>query len=63
MRTRRETVEHPVGTGKARIGATHFLMKRVRDVATVMALHVFAYYRKKVMNIIGIKPRIAAIRA
>jgi hypothetical protein len=27
MRQRRETVEHPFGTLKARMGATHFLMK------------------------------------
>ena len=30
MRTRRETVEHPFGTLKMRMGATHFLMKRCR---------------------------------
>jgi hypothetical protein len=29
MRTRRETVEHPFGTIRARMGATHFLMKRL----------------------------------
>jgi hypothetical protein len=27
MRQRRETVEHPFGTIKARMGATHFLTK------------------------------------
>jgi hypothetical protein len=27
MRVRRETVEHPFGTIKARMGATHFLIK------------------------------------
>jgi hypothetical protein len=27
MRQRRETVEHPFGTMKARMGATHFLTK------------------------------------
>ena len=27
MRTRRETVEHPFGTMKMRMGATHFLMR------------------------------------
>lgn len=32
MRTRRETVEHPFGTIKARMGATHFLMKRLHNV-------------------------------
>jgi len=45
MRTRRETVEHPFGTIKARMGATHFLMKRLRNVRTEMALHVLAYNR------------------
>jgi hypothetical protein len=28
IRQRRETVEHPFGTMKARMGATHFLIKR-----------------------------------
>ena len=42
MRVRRETVEHPFGTMKARMGATHFLMKRLPKVATEMSLHVLA---------------------
>ena len=33
MRQRRETVEHPFGTIKARMGATHFLMKTLPKVA------------------------------
>jgi len=36
MRVRRETVEHPFGTLKARMGATHFLMKTLPKVATEM---------------------------
>jgi transposase len=63
MRTRRETVEHPFGTIKARMGATHFLMKRLPNVACEMALHVLAYNLTRVMNIIGIRPLMAAIRA
>jgi len=43
MRQRRETVEHPFGTVKARMGATHFLMKTLPRVASEMALHVLAY--------------------
>ena len=43
MRQRRETVEHPFGTIKARMGATHFLMKTLPRVASEMALHVLAY--------------------
>jgi transposase len=63
MRTRRETVEHPFGTLKMRMGATHFLMKRLPKVATEMALHVLAYNLTRVMNIIGVKPLLVAIRA
>ncbi|NJO32149.1 MAG: transposase [Rhodospirillales bacterium] len=63
MRQRRETVEHPFGTMKARMGATHFLMKTLPKVAAEMALSVLAYNLTRVMNIIGIKPLIAAIRA
>jgi transposase len=63
MRQRRETVEHPFGTIKARMGATHFLMKTLPRVASEMALHVLAYNLTRVMNIIGIQPLMAAIRA
>src|SRR3974390_2937682 len=63
MRVRRETVEHPFGTLKMRMGATHFLMKRLPKVATEMALHVLAYNLTRVMNIIGIQPLLAAMRA
>ena len=62
MRQRRETVEHPFGTLKMRMGATHFLMKRLPKVATEMALHVLAYNLTRVMNIMGIQPLMAAIR-
>lgn len=62
MRTRRETVEHPFGTIKARMGATHFLMKRLHNVKTEMSLAVLAYNLTRVMNIIGIRSLIAAVR-
>ena len=62
MRQRRETVEHPFGTIKARMGATHFLMKTLPRVATEMALHVLAYNLTRAMNIIGPGTLIAAIR-
>jgi transposase len=63
MRQRRETVEHPFGTIKARMGATHFLTKTLPRVATEMALHVLAYNLTRVMNIVGTKPLVAAMRA
>src|SRR5438067_13777717 len=43
--------------------ATHFLMKRLPKVATEMALHVLAYNLTRVMNIMGIQPLMAAMRA
>ena len=63
MRQRRETVEHPFGTLKARMGATHFLMKTLPKVATEMALHVLAYNMTRVMSIMGVRPLMAAMRA
>ncbi len=57
MRQRRETAEHLFfGTLKMRMGATHFLMKRLPKVATEMALHVLAYNLTRVLNIMGIQP-------
>jgi transposase len=62
-RLRRETAEHPFATLKMRMGATHFLTKTLPRVATEMALHVLAYNLTRVMNIIGIQPLMAAMRA
>jgi len=62
MRQRRETVEHPFGTIKARMGATRFPMKTLPRVASEMALHVLAYNLTRVMNIMGTQPLMAAIR-
>lgn len=62
MRQRRETAEHPFGTIKARMGATHFLMKTLPRVSAEMALHVLAYNLTRVMNIVGPGRLIAAIQ-
>jgi len=63
MRQRRETLEHPFGTIKARMGATHFLMKTLPRVASEMALHVLAYNMTRVMSIMGVRPLMAAMRS
>ena len=63
MRQRRETVEHPFGTIKDRMGATHFLMKTLPNVATEMALHVLGYNLTRVMNILGTASLIKAMQA
>jgi transposase len=62
MRTRREVVEHPFGTMKMRMGATHFLMKTLPRVASEMALHVLAYNLTRVLNIVGVKGLMAAVK-
>ncbi len=61
MRQRRQTVEHPFGTIKYWMGATHFQMRTLKRVRTEMALHVLAYNLKRVINILGIGPLIAAM--
>src|SRR5580704_4234842 len=62
MRVRRQTVEHPFGTIKAWMGATHFQMRRLPKVASEMALHVLAYNMKRVMQILGVCGLMAAMR-
>ena len=63
MRIRRSTVEHPFGTIKAWMGATHFLMKGLEHVKTEMSLHVLAYNFKRLIAILGIANMMNAIRA
>jgi len=62
-RLRRQTVEHPFGTLKAWMGATHFLTKRLPNVSTEMSLHVLAYNMKRVMNIVGTEKLLEALQA
>jgi len=62
MQLRRQTVEHPFGTLKAWMGATHFLTKTLPRVSTEMSLHVLAYNMKRVMNLLGAGTLIEAMR-
>jgi hypothetical protein len=61
MIVRRSTVEHPFGSIKAWMGATHFRMKTLKHVATEMALHVLAYNLKRVMAILGVRELLRTI--
>jgi transposase len=63
MRVRRTTSEHPFGTLKAWMGATHFQTRTLPRVSTEMSLHVLAYNLRRVINIMGAKPLMAAIRS
>jgi len=61
MRVRRSTVEHPFGTIKCWMGATHFLMTTLPKVATEMALNVLAYNMKRVIAIMGVDALLEAM--
>lgn len=63
MTLRRCTVEHPFGTIKAWMGATHFLTRRLRNVRSEMALQVLAYNIKRMVALIGIRRLMQAIQA
>jgi transposase len=63
MRIRRQTVEHPFGTIKAWMGATHFLTRTIGRVSTEMSLHVLAYNMKRVIALLGSERLIEAMRA
>jgi transposase len=63
MRIRRQTVEHPFGTIKSWMGATHFLTKTLDRVKTEMSLHVLAHNMKRVMRLFGTTALMDAMRA
>src|SRR6202044_2570242 len=63
MRTRRQTAEHPFGTIKAWMGATHFRLRTLEKVSAEMSLHVLAYNLKRMIAILGVHPLIRAMRA
>lgn len=63
MRIRRQTVEHPFGTLKAWMGATHLLTRTLDRVSTEMSLHVLAYSFKRVLSLLGNSALMAAMRA
>lgn len=53
MLIRKQTVEHPFGTIKAWMGASHFLTKGLTKVNTEMNLFVLAYNLKRMISIFG----------
>jgi hypothetical protein len=63
MRVRRRTAEHPFGTIKAWMGATHFQTRTLPKVASEMALNVLAYNMKRVMALLGVRALVEAARA
>jgi transposase len=63
MTIRRRTVEHPFGTIKAWMGATHFLTRTLPNVKTEMSLQVLAYNLKRMMALFGVGPLIREMTA
>lgn len=63
MLIRKQTVEHPFGTIKSWMGATHFLTRTLERVSTEMSLHVLAYNLKRVIRIMGSKQLMQAMAA
>jgi len=63
MPIRRATVEHPFGTLKSWMGATHFLTKRLKNVKTEMSLSVLAYNIRRMISMMGVKKLIRVIQA
>jgi len=63
MRVRRATVEHPFGTIKAWMGATHFKPRTLDKVRTEISLYVLTYNLKRVVAMLGPQSLIEAIRA
>jgi len=62
MRQRKALVEHPFGTLKQAMGATHFLTKRLPGVKAEMSLHILAYNMKRAINVLGAKKIIDALQ-
>ena len=62
MRIRGSTVEHPFGTIKSWLGLTHFQMRTLKHVSTEMSLHVLSYNLKRMLQMFGVVPLMAAIR-
>ena len=48
---------------KSWMGATHFKMRRLKNVATEMALHLLACNMNRVMKNMGIPAMIASMKA
>jgi len=59
---RRDTVEHPFGSIKQWMGQGAFLMKGLENVRAEFSLTALAYNLRRVINILGVKAMIAAVR-
>lgn len=63
MRIRKRTVEHPFGTLKHWMGATHFLTRKLEGVGAEMSLNVLAYNLKRIMKTLDTNSLMKALSA
>lgn len=61
MLIRKSTAEHPFGTIKFWMGATHLLTRRFKGVSIEMDLHVLAYNLKRMISIFGVNGLMEAL--
>lgn len=59
---RQMIVEHPFATIKRALGYTHFLLRGIEKVKGEAVMHCLMYNLKRVLNIMGTKQLIAAIK-
>lgn len=62
LERRRDTVEHPFGSIKQWMGQGAFLMRGLENVRAEFSLTALAYNMRRVINILGVKTMIAAVR-
>ena len=62
MRIRGSAVDRPRCPIKSWLGPTHFQMRRLEHVSTEMSLHVLPYNLKRMLQLFGVAPLMAAIR-
>ncbi|XGW00924.1 MAG: transposase (plasmid) [Leptolyngbya sp. BL-A-14] len=63
IQRRRELVEHPFGTLKRGMQQGYFLCRGLTKVRGEMSLSILAYNLKRVFNILGVEPMLAALAA
>jgi len=62
LQQRKKMVEHPFGTLKHWWGHSHFLMRGLKKVRGEFSLSALAYNLRRVLNIVGVKALLQALR-
>ena len=62
LNTRRETVEHPIGSIKQWMNQGAFLMRGLDKVRAEFSLTALVYNLRRALNVVGLEPLMAAVR-